>query len=91
MQNQKRIDEFKHIPVTTIFFSLQNSISFSWVKYGWHSTWLTVGGIFAMARMRSICCWLKLDTPIDLTLPVQKKIEKVIKMEFEGQYDSIHV
>jgi len=31
-------------------------------------TWLTAGLILAFSRTRSICLWLKLETPIDLNL-----------------------
>ena len=31
-------------------------------------TWLTAGLILAFSKTRSICLWLKLETPIDLNL-----------------------
>merc|ERR1719495_329694 len=50
-------------------FSLQKLLSFSWLKYGWHSTWLVAGLIFPLSKMSWICTELKLDRPMSFTMP----------------------
>ena len=51
-------------------FLSQYCFSFLCWRYGWHSTWLTAGTIFADLRICSILVIVKLDTPIALTRPL---------------------
>ena len=70
---------------TAMFFSAQKLISFSCVKYGWHSICKTEGLIVAISNTSLICLELKFDNPI---INNQRNLIKVYEDDLTDVYSS---